>query len=115
MFKRIAAALLCVLTTIGLTGCQEKTPSATITLDAAKPSASTNTERETEPMDGQLIASVQTREEAEKIAALYGIELVDFAAPAALYATEEDPQTVIQRGMDNGWPLLEINHTKELY
>ena len=60
--------------------------------------------------DGQLIASVETRKEAEKISELYGIELVDFSAPAALYRTEEDPDAVIKRGMDNGWPKLEKNY-----
>ena len=65
--------------------------------------------------DGQLIASVQTREEAERIGELYGIELVDFSAPAALYRTEEDPDTVIKRGMDNGWPQLEKNYEIEAF
>lgn len=65
--------------------------------------------------DGQLIASVETREEAEQIAELYGIELVDFSAPAALYRTEENPDTVIKRGMDNGWPKLEKNYEIEAF
>lgn len=60
--------------------------------------------------EGQLIASVETRKEAEKLSELYGIELVDFSAPAALYRTEEDPDAVIKRGMDNGWPKLEKNY-----
>lgn len=119
MFKRIAAAVLCALAAMGLTGCRDKTPSAVIPLDTTRTTAPADNARETAPREtpaqsGQLTASAQTREEAEQIAELYGIELVDFAAPSALYATQEDPEAVIQRGIDNGWPLLEINHIKEL-
>ena len=62
----------------------------------------------------ELLATVESREEAEEIAALYGIELVSCSEHIATFHTEEDLQTVIQRGKDNGWPLLEINHVMRL-
>ena len=58
----------------------------------------------------ELMATVGSQEEAEEIAALYGIELVDCSEHVATFHTEEDLYAVIQRGKDNGWPLLEVNY-----
>lgn len=61
--------------------------------------------------EGQLIAKAESQEEAESIAELYGITLVEFKRNLALYHTDEDPREVIKRGQDNGWPELTLNHT----
>ena len=58
----------------------------------------------------ELMAATQSREEAEKLAALYGIELADWGEGIACFHTDEDPYAVIRRGRENGWPTLEINH-----
>ena len=61
--------------------------------------------------DGEeLLATVESREEAEEIAALYGIELVSCSEHVATFHTDEDLYAVIRRGKDNGWPLLEVNY-----
>jgi len=65
--------------------------------------------------DGQLKGRAETQKEAEEIAALYGIELVDFQNGLALYYTEEDPKEVIRRGEENDWPQLSLNRTIQLY
>ena len=73
---------------------------------------------ETSPLydqDAPLIGAAETREEAEKIAALYGITLVDFSHGAALYHTDEDPREVIRRGRENGWPELTLNYVRKSF
>jgi len=58
----------------------------------------------------ELIATVETQEEADNIAALYGITLKSFRLGVAVYETTEDPHEVIKRGEENGWPLISLNH-----
>lgn len=60
-------------------------------------------------LDGQLMAAVDTKQEAETLANQYSIRLVSFGYGIAEFYTEEDPLTVIQRGIDNGWKRLELN------
>ncbi len=101
--KKRLAAVLCLLAAFVCGGCRKST------------SIPAGTGGGTAASNGQLMASAQTQEEAEQIASLYGIELVEFAAPLALYRTEEDPEEVIRRGAEMGWPRLEINHVVELF
>ena len=58
----------------------------------------------------ELFASVESQEEAEELARLYGIDLVEFRFGYATFHTDENPVVVIQRGEANDWPPLEINH-----
>lgn len=62
----------------------------------------------------ELIAAVISDEEAQEIAELYGIELIEVNYGIAVYHTEEDPKTVIQRGIDNGWPPVGQNRSSSL-
>ena len=57
----------------------------------------------------ELSAAVNSEDEAKEIATQYGIEFVDFSYGVAVFHTEEDPVSVINRGKKNGWPLLSIN------
>lgn len=57
-----------------------------------------------------LFVLVETQDEAEKIAADYGIELVDFASGVASYYTDKDPAELIKWGEEQGFPPLEINY-----
>lgn len=57
----------------------------------------------------ELLCTVESREQAEEVASLYGIELVDFSYSVAVFHTEEDPFEVIRRGEENDWPPLEVN------
>ncbi len=67
------------------------------------------------PEGKELLASADTEEEARELAELYGIELVSFEYRVAVFHTEEDPFDVIQRGKDNDWPPLEINHIRRMF
>ena len=65
--------------------------------------------------EGQLMAMAQSLEEAQTLAELYGIELVDFSYQIALFRTQENPREVIRRGQQNGWPELSINYTAQAF
>lgn len=115
MSRYLAAGLL-LLIAAWLCGCQKKT-------DPIQPAETTapaqTTSLETLPSsvseEGQLIALAETQEEAQQIAKLYHIELVDFSFGVALFHTEEDPREVIQRGIDNHWPELALNHSGKAF
>lgn len=57
----------------------------------------------------ELMASCASREEAEALASLYGVELVRYDYGVASFHTTEDPAAVIRRGEEKGWPPLEFN------
>ena len=100
--------ILLLLAALALTGCADR-------FQPAPGPVPSGTARPAQAAEGEeLMASVASREEAEEIAELYGIELVSCSEHIATFHTEEDLQTVIQRGKDNGWPLLEINHVMRL-
>ena len=65
--------------------------------------------------EGQLMAMAQTLEDAQALAELYGIELVDFSYQIAMFRTQENPWEVIRRGQENGWPELSINYTAQAF
>ena len=62
------------------------------------------------PENRQLMTIVETREEAEKIAGIYGITLEEYYNPTAVFTTDRDPYEVIERGQEEGWPQLFINY-----
>lgn len=120
MGKWITTVLLCLLAAAAFGGCRKSAPAQTVPVTSAPVETApieTGTvpptqpsQAQTEPVTGGvLIATVETREKAEELAELYGIELVRYAYQIAEYHTEEDPGAVIQRGIDNGWPRLERN------
>ena len=93
-----------LIAVLALTGCARRLePPA-----SPRPSGSVQSPQAAE--GEELLATVESQEEAEEIAALYGIELVSCSEHVATFHTEEDLYAVIQRGKDNGWPLLEVNH-----
>ena len=63
--------------------------------------------------EAQLMCEAASLEEAEDLAELYGITLMEYSRGVACFRTEEDPQEVVRRGKENGWPELVLNRTKE--
>ena len=63
----------------------------------------------------ELIALVDTEEEAQEIADLYEIELLSFSESVAVYATDQDPHELIALGQEKGYPLLSINQIQQLH
>ncbi|WP_092643149.1 hypothetical protein [Acetanaerobacterium elongatum] len=58
---------------------------------------------------GELLCLTQTKQQADEIAQLYNITLKSFDNGIAVFTTEEDLQTVIDRGKKNGWVELYKN------
>jgi hypothetical protein len=69
-----------------------------------------NTHTSASYVKDELICLADTKEEAEGIASLYGITLYSFDAGVAVFKTNEDPESVIKRGRDNGYPDLDLNY-----
>lgn len=63
----------------------------------------------------ELLALVDTEEEARQIAEIYEIEFVQFANGVATYHTEEAPGAVVERGRENGWPEISVNYIRKAF
>ena len=107
--------ILLGLTAILLSGCAggaKPEPTVVTTRPTAPASAVPETTETDEP---QLMALTDTRAEAEDIARQYGITLVSWQDGLALFFTEEDPESVVRRGIKNGWPQLSVNYQRALF
>lgn len=62
-----------------------------------------------------LMTLTDSEESARVIAEQYGITFVSFQEGVATYYTDEDPNQVISRGEENGYPTLYINYPRELF
>ena len=81
---------------------------------SAEDDGDTGTSIEEEEIMGEkvsMIALADTKEEAKKIAELYGIELVNYSYGVAEYETTKDPQELIALGEKNNYPALSTNNT----
>lgn len=116
MKRFLIGMLMLALLLAGCASAEKETPVREI--QETKPVPTERTEP-VQPDDtapsGQLKGRAETQAEAEEIAALYGIQLVDYQNGLALFYTEEDPKTVIARGEENGWPQLSLNRVMQLY
>lgn len=63
----------------------------------------------------ELTALADTREEAEEIAELYGIELSSYSYGVATYTTNKNLQELMELGTENNYPALTPNYEQELY
>ena len=117
--KKAIGLLLVSVCLIGLIGCSNND-----TIDNPTSSHQETTEEPSEISEVQPICEIQqdvaegeelmcwadTKEEAEEIAKLYEIELVNYSNCIATFTTDKDLQEVIQLGKDNKWPEIELNH-----
>ncbi len=83
---------------LALWGCDAKKDSVPAKTDAAE--------------GEELYCLTDSKEEAEEIADMYQIELVRYGDGVAVFHTQEDPRSVIEKGKANGFPKLAINHSK---
>lgn len=56
-----------------------------------------------------MIAQVESQQEAEEIANLYGIELLQYQNKIATFFTQKDPLELMRWGKEQGYPSLGIN------
>ena len=115
--RKIAGVLVLGLMFLSLTGCG----------GSQKEDAVTDSEKDADIVSGtgsytdevtegeELLCLAESREEAQKIADQYGIELVEFSYGVATFHTLEDPQKVIDMGLSKGYPELSINGTSHIY
>ena len=59
----------------------------------------------------ELLCLCDSQEEAERIAGLYGIELVEYSYGVATFHAEGDLSALIEQGKAEGWPGLSFNGT----
>ena len=102
--------------TLLLAGCgqslQPEKPSPDAGAPSMKPerSEAPATPTQEAEMKGNLMAWAETLADAEKIASLYGINLVAYSNKIALFYTDQDLDELIQTGKENGWPELSKNN-----
>lgn len=108
MGRYLIVGLLVLLAAGTFAGCRKNTPAETEAFTMRETPAPIDEER-------PLVALAETREEAQSIAELYGIELADWGYGVATYRTEEDPREVIRRGQENGWPELSLNYIQQAF
>lgn len=63
----------------------------------------------------QLISNAGSQEEAEEIASMYQVTLLEYTDGMALYETQEPPLDVIRRGEQEGYPQMWVNSERVAY
>lgn len=58
----------------------------------------------------RLVANAATKEEAEEIAELYEIELIEYHKTVAVYETEKEPNALIHLGEEKGYPSIAVDY-----
>lgn len=113
---------LILLAGIGICGCGGNRELSSVTADESIPKLQELVPADDEDSpDGsaaatELVALADTREEAEEIAELYGIELSAYSYGVATYtAAGKNIQELMALGEENGYPTLTINHESELH
>lgn len=106
---------LCILLVFGLCACGNKivpdaSPEGFATREVPFPEATTGP-----TLYENLLAWVETEEEAQAIADAYGIELCTYGLNVATFHTDEDPLAVIRRGREQGLPELSVNGTIQTF
>ncbi|MBR1671186.1 MAG: hypothetical protein IJ695_10870 [Butyrivibrio sp.] len=111
-FLCITGALLLVTGCMAHPGAVE---SASVGDETQSGSAAPVMPLEEDIVDGEeLLCLADSKEEAQKIADMYGIELVNFSYGVATFHAD-DPKSVINMGLEKGYPELELNGVMEMY
>ena len=116
--KRLVALLTLSVCLFGLIGCGDVYSINNTTESSQKTSEEPSEISEARPIEikqdvvegEELMCLCENEQEAKKIATLYEIEFVYFANGVATFTTDKDLGEVIQKGKDNGWTELSVNH-----
>lgn len=109
--RELAFGLLLLLSA-GLFGCGSSGKLTGITADDDLPTVPSDHISSTVT---EMTALADTREEAEKIAELYGIELSTYSYGVAVYVTDKTPEELMELGRDNHYPSLTPNSESYLH
>lgn len=126
MKRTVIAVGLILISVAGLSGCGRNRELARMIADDKLPSVQ---KAELVDEDGlpivsaenngsanrEVIALADTREEAEEIAELYGIELSTYSYGVATYTTDKNLQELMDLGAENDYPTLTPNYEVELH
>ncbi len=103
-------ALTVLITTIAMgTLCGCRRDEAAATPSEGKSHGSEHAQVEEYVKGEELLCLADSEEEAKEIADMYGVDLVSFSYGVATFHTDDDPQDVIKYGIEQGYPVLEIN------
>lgn len=126
MKKAILALGLVLLSAIGLYGCGKSRELTRVSMDDAtslpqnfQPIDDTGSPNDatenTDSATSELTALADTREEAEKIAELYGIKLSAYSYGVATYTTDKGLREIMDLGIENDYPTLTPNYESKLH
>lgn len=126
MKRTVIAVGLILLSVVGLCGCGWNRELARMTPDDNLSSLQNlqPVNEDGSPIDStegsdsvftELVALAETREEAEKIAELYGIELNTYSYGVATYTTDKNLKELMKLGEENDYPTLTPNYEVELH
>ena len=128
MKKIVIAVGFVLLSVAGLYGCGREREFSNVTADdlaekalylpvsddeTLSPTGGVSVEDESSDSP-QLTALVDTLEEAQQIADLYGIELDSYSYGVASYHTDKDISELIKLGEESGYPTLAPNYKYQL-
>ena len=116
--KRLLALLALSVCLFGLIGCGDVYTISNTTESSQETSEESSEISEVQPIEvkqdvvegEELMCLCENEQEAKEIATLYEIEFVSFANSVATFTTDKDLGEVIQKGKDNGWTELSVNH-----
>lgn len=116
--KRLLALLTLSVCLFGLIGCGDIYSINNTTESSQETSEEPSEISEVQPIEvkqdivegEELMCLCENEQEAKEIAKLYEIEFVYFADSVATFTTDKDLGEVIQKGKDNGWTKLSVNH-----
>lgn len=100
---RILCGLMAAISLFFLAGCSTGAPAQTAPSGVYDDLA-----------EAPLSAMTETREDAEALAQQYEITLVSYDSGIATFSTDEDPRSVIDRGLRNGWQELSLNRNTSI-
>lgn len=121
MSRYLTVGLLLLLAAMAFAGCRKNVEADTIPSQTTPPQVTLPETWTPQPTldavspHAQLICAAQSQEEAQSIADLYGIALVDWGYGVASFYTEEDPREVIRRGQEKGWAELSLNRIQKAF
>lgn len=115
LLAAVLAVILCGCRRTGQSEIPLRDVSGTVPTSEHRIPVTETAETQTETKKPLLYCRVESREEAEEIADLYGLELLSSEGSYVTFWTDSDPNEVIRLGQEKGWPPLSLNRAMQLH